>query len=39
MGRPGAVEKLRLEEQGRSMAGHSQFKNIMHKKGKQDALR
>jgi YebC/PmpR family DNA-binding regulatory protein len=39
MGRPGAAEKLRLEEQGRSMAGHSQFKNIMHKKGKQDALR
>ena len=24
---------------GRSMAGHSQFKNIMHKKGKQDAIR
>src|SRR3981081_512017 len=22
-----------------SMAGHSQFKNIMHKKGKQDAIR
>ena len=21
------------------MAGHSQFKNIMHKKGKQDAIR
>ena len=21
------------------MAGHSQFKNIMHKKGKQDAVR
>jgi YebC/PmpR family DNA-binding regulatory protein len=27
-------------EQGRgAMAGHSQFKNIMHKKGKQDAIR
>jgi YebC/PmpR family DNA-binding regulatory protein len=24
---------------GRGMAGHSQFKNIMHKKGKQDAIR
>ena len=24
---------------GRTMAGHSQFKNIMHKKGKQDAIR
>jgi YebC/PmpR family DNA-binding regulatory protein len=24
---------------GQEMAGHSQFKNIMHKKGKQDALR
>src|SRR3569833_819161 len=23
----------------RRMAGHSQFKNIMHKKGKQDAIR
>ncbi len=22
-----------------AMAGHSQFKNIMHKKGKQDAIR
>ena len=32
-------EREGLEEQGRSMAGHSQFKNIMHKKGKQDALR
>ena len=24
---------------GSSMAGHSQFKNIMHRKGKQDAVR
>jgi transcriptional/translational regulatory protein YebC/TACO1 len=28
---------VRLKEQG--MAGHSQFANIMHRKGKQDAVR
>lgn len=31
----------KIADQGRetTMAGHSQFKNIMHKKGKQDAIR
>ena len=28
-----------LHDDGGSMAGHSQFKNIMHRKGRQDAVR
>jgi YebC/PmpR family DNA-binding regulatory protein len=28
-----------LDDDGGSMAGHSQFKNIMHRKGRQDAVR
>jgi YebC/PmpR family DNA-binding regulatory protein len=45
----GVLKRRRLAARGRrtrhkddravSMAGHSQFKNIMHKKGKQDAIR
>jgi YebC/PmpR family DNA-binding regulatory protein len=34
-----AVRALRSDEAMPSMAGHSQFKNIMHKKGKVDAHR
>ena len=29
----------RQAHEGKGMAGHSQFKNIMHKKGRQDAIR
>jgi YebC/PmpR family DNA-binding regulatory protein len=33
------VPRLHALGTGTGMAGHSQFKNIMHKKGKQDAIR
>src|SRR6516165_10965192 len=35
----GAARHKNLERTEDGMAGHSQFKNIMHKKGKQDAIR
>ncbi len=34
-----AYHASRATETGHTMAGHSQFKNIMHRKGKQDAMR
>jgi YebC/PmpR family DNA-binding regulatory protein len=33
------MEEKNLSAPGTGMSGHSQFKNIMHKKGKQDAIR
>jgi YebC/PmpR family DNA-binding regulatory protein len=39
-GNPGGVGKVRAKARIEdAMAGHSQFKNIMHKKGKQDKIR
>ena len=34
-----AIPKKPREDDGDAMAGHSQFKNIMHRKGRQDAVR
>src|SRR5690606_3835122 len=36
---PGGRAVTRTQDAGKTMAGHSQFKNIMHRKGRQDAAR